>query len=101
MFLNEADRLAILRDFGANAWFVADALQRLDCEGFAEGIGRSWDLNQRINAGTSPTTVQALIAPVTKYLAAGKLMRLLALTMGRPNALAFPGGAVACETRPR
>lgn len=74
MFLNEAERLAILLDIGANAGFVADALQRLDWAGFAEGIRRSWDLNQRIDAGTNPPAVQEVLEPVQEHLAACKLL---------------------------
>jgi galactokinase/mevalonate kinase-like predicted kinase len=74
MFLNSAERLGILRQIGENADFVADAIQRNDQGAFCEGIRRSWDLNRRLDAGTCPPEVQAILDPIEDYLAATKLL---------------------------
>jgi galactokinase/mevalonate kinase-like predicted kinase len=73
MFLNAADRLAILRDIGANATAVADAFQRQDWEGLCAGIRRTWRLKQRLDSGTNPPAVQAILEPVEDYLSAAEL----------------------------
>jgi galactokinase/mevalonate kinase-like predicted kinase len=74
MFLNSADRLSILKDIGENADFVADAIGRNDLSAFCEGVRRSWDLNQRLDAGTNPPAIQAILGPIMDYLAAVKLL---------------------------
>lgn len=73
MFLNAADRLAILREIGANAADVADAIQRQDWEGLCAGVRRTWTLKQRLDAGTNPPPVQAILDPLADYLCAAEL----------------------------
>ncbi len=74
MFLNHGPRLAILSDIGANALAVADAMQRNDWAGLCEGLRCTWSLKQRLDAGTNPPSVQAVLEPVADMLEAAALM---------------------------
>jgi galactokinase/mevalonate kinase-like predicted kinase len=74
MFLGDAGQLAILRDIADTAAFTAEALQENDLERTAEGIARSWDLNRRLDPGTDPPAVRALIDPIKEYAAGLKLL---------------------------
>lgn len=74
LFLNSTSRLSIIREIGANAYYVADAAQRASWRDFCEAIRRSWVLNQRLDRGTNPDVVQHVIDPVADYLSACKLL---------------------------
>jgi galactokinase/mevalonate kinase-like predicted kinase len=74
MFLNSRPHLDILEDIGANALRVTDALQRQDWNGLTDAVRRSWTLNQRLDSGTNPPAVQAILEPVNDYLSAVKLL---------------------------
>ncbi|MEI6971070.1 MAG: bifunctional fucokinase/fucose-1-phosphate guanylyltransferase [bacterium] len=74
MFLNSATHLGIIGEIGHNAGFAADAIQRNDWGGLCEAIRRSWDLNQRLDSGTNPPQVQAIMDQVSGYLAGAKLL---------------------------
>ena len=68
IFLNSQTHLAIVGDIGQNAHLVADALQRNDWNGLCAGVQRSWELNQRLDAGTNPPAVQAIFDQIGDYL---------------------------------
>lgn len=74
MFLNSAVHLGIIGEIGYNAQFAADAIQRNDWNGLCEAIRRSWNLNQRLDGGTNPPQVQAILDRVNGHLAAAKLL---------------------------
>lgn len=74
MFLGAADQLSLLRDIGANVAFTAGALQENNLARVTEGIARSWDLNRRLDPGTCPPSVAAVIDPIAKYTDALKLL---------------------------
>jgi galactokinase/mevalonate kinase-like predicted kinase len=74
MFLNSPEHLSVLEDIGANAEVGFRALQRVDYDDLAAAIRRSWELNQRVDSGTNPAAVQAILDPVEDYLAAAKLL---------------------------
>ena len=74
MFLNSQPHLAILEDIGANADAIADAFQRDDWDGMTAAVRRSWELNQRLDSGTNPPGVQAIMAQVSDWLAGAKLL---------------------------
>jgi galactokinase/mevalonate kinase-like predicted kinase len=56
-----------------NAVSLHDAIRRQDRAGFAESLRRSWDLNQRIDPGSNPPPVRAILDRVAPHLAAAKL----------------------------
>ena len=74
MFLNSRTHLEILGDIGANAGRAADAIQREDWDALCGAVRRSWELNRRLDAGTNPPAVQAILDQVGDYLAAAKLL---------------------------
>lgn len=74
MFLNDTERLAILKEIGDNALFTADAIQRGDWPTLCEAVRRSWSLNQRLDSGTNPPAVQEILKSVRDYIAATKLL---------------------------
>jgi len=74
LFLNSASHLSIIEDIGQNALFAADAIQRNDWADLCLAVRRSWDLNQRLDAGTNPPAVNAIVESISDYLAATKLL---------------------------
>jgi galactokinase/mevalonate kinase-like predicted kinase len=74
IFLNSAAHLAILDEIGANAEIAFNAIQRDDYAALAEVIHTSWLCNQRLDAGTNPPPVQAILDQVGDCLAAAKLL---------------------------
>ena len=73
MFLNDSERLPVLREIGLNADVMADAIARNDLTAFGESIRRSWILNQRLDSGTNPPPVQAILERVQDHLLGAKL----------------------------
>ncbi len=74
IFLNSKERLATIEEIGRTAHFVYDAIQRNDIDAVAEGVRRSWELNQRLDAGTNVPDVQAILDTCGDDLAAAKLL---------------------------
>jgi fucokinase / fucose-1-phosphate guanylyltransferase len=74
IFLNSPSHLGIIADIGANAAFAAAAVQKCDYEMLLAAIRNSWSLNQRLDAGTNPPEVQAILGLVGDYLGAAKLL---------------------------
>jgi len=74
VFLNSGAHLGIIEAIRQNAAFLADAVQRHDWNGLCEGIRRSWMLNQRLDGGTNPPEVQAIVDRVADLLEANKLL---------------------------
>ncbi len=73
MFLGDARVMACLRDIGENAAAAYDALGTGSYAALCERVRLSWELNQRLDAGTNPPEVQAIFAKIAPFLAAGKL----------------------------
>jgi galactokinase/mevalonate kinase-like predicted kinase len=74
IFLNSPSHLSIISDIGENAEFAAAALQHCDYGLLLEAIRRSWELNQRLDPGTNPPAVQAILDRVDGDHAAAKLL---------------------------
>jgi galactokinase/mevalonate kinase-like predicted kinase len=74
MFLNDRDTLDRLGELAHHATLTADSLQRRDESAFAGAVATSWELNQRLDAGTNPPSVQALLRQISDYLAGAKLL---------------------------
>lgn len=60
MFLKEHDELLQLREMKAHALEMFDAIQRLDFERMGRLVGKTWQQNQLLDAGTNPPAVEAL-----------------------------------------
>ena len=74
MFLNSRTHCSILRDMLVHAKETFNGLNKGDLSGFSQHIQKSWEMNQRLDAGTNPEAVQAILNPVKDYLAACKLL---------------------------
>jgi galactokinase/mevalonate kinase-like predicted kinase len=74
MFLNERDTLAILAELGHHARTTADVLQRDEPEALGRVLRKSWELNQRLDAGTNPAAIQAILGSVEDWLSGAKLL---------------------------
>jgi galactokinase/mevalonate kinase-like predicted kinase len=74
MFLNSPSHLAVIGDIAANAGFAAGAIQKCDYGLLLEAVRRSWQLNQRLDAGTNPPEVRRILETVREHLAAVKLL---------------------------
>jgi galactokinase/mevalonate kinase-like predicted kinase len=74
MFLNAAQRLEDLRGIGENALNTFEAIQRADREALCRAVRTSWELNQRLDAGTNPSAVQSILDRIEEYAAGAKLL---------------------------
>ena len=74
IFLNKAETMSIINDIALNTNFIANALQRNDTASFEEGIRRSWQLNQELDKGTCPPAINEIIATISQYNPACKLL---------------------------
>ncbi|MEX0326320.1 MAG: bifunctional fucokinase/fucose-1-phosphate guanylyltransferase [Puniceicoccaceae bacterium] len=74
MFLNSRDRLGILDKISQHAAHTRDILNQGSFEGLAQAIDRSWRLNQALDAGTNPPEVQAILEPISDWIAGCKLL---------------------------
>lgn len=74
IFLNSPSHLQIVEEIGANASAAFHAIQRSDRTGLVESVRKSWELNQRLDSGTNPPEVQAILSDVSDYLEATKLL---------------------------
>ena len=74
IFLNSGATLDCLGAIGRNALFVQDAIQRQDYAAFGEAIRRSWELNQRLDAGTNTEATQAILDAIADDLLGAKLL---------------------------
>jgi galactokinase/mevalonate kinase-like predicted kinase len=74
IFLNSPSHLSIIADIGANAEYASAAIQACDYEMLLAGIRNSWQLNQRLDAGTNPPPVRQILDSIDDYLAAAKLL---------------------------
>ncbi|HNQ90420.1 MAG TPA: bifunctional fucokinase/fucose-1-phosphate guanylyltransferase [Verrucomicrobiota bacterium] len=74
IFLNATGTLDIIADIGVNAEAAFGALQRSDAAGLEESIRVSWHLNQRLDSGTNPPAVQAILDEIGDWLVAAKLL---------------------------
>ncbi len=73
MLEGDAGTLECLKAIRSNAVVLQDAIRRQDQAGLAESLRRSWDLNQRIDPGSNPPAVRAILEQVAPHVAAAKL----------------------------
>jgi galactokinase/mevalonate kinase-like predicted kinase len=74
VFLNSPTHLRILENIGHNAARAFDAVQRADFEDLACAIDTSWELNQQLDDGTNPPSVQGILDSIQDWLRAAKLL---------------------------
>lgn len=74
IFLNSNSRLKTVDAIATAAGFCHDAIHRDDFDSFTEAVRRSWTLNQQLDGGTNPQSVQDILDTVADDLAAAKLL---------------------------
>lgn len=74
MFLNSSGHLNIFSEMKIHARETFQKILANDYEGLAEKVAISWDLNQRLDKGTNPPVIRAIIDRVDDYLLGYKLL---------------------------
>ncbi|MFW5877833.1 MAG: bifunctional fucokinase/fucose-1-phosphate guanylyltransferase, partial [bacterium] len=74
MFLNRQDTLSTVREISFNAERIGEALRKSSWNDFNYCIEESWKLNQRLDKGTNPKSIQDLLNPVEPLLLSKKLL---------------------------
>ena len=74
ILLNSPDHLRTLEQIRVNAEAAFNAAQQADYSALAATIRTSWRLNQRLNLGTNPASVQAILDRISDCLDAAKLL---------------------------
>ena len=74
MFLNSRQHLDIVEEIKAHAETTFHAIQTNNWDELCACIRKSWELNQRLDSGTNPPGVQAILNAVSPHLAGAKLL---------------------------
>jgi len=74
MFLNRGKVMRCLEEIAENAGQTANAIQLGDYDALRTCVGRSWELNKRLDSGTNPPSVEAIFKRIEGENAGGKLL---------------------------
>ena len=73
MFLNSSEHLMLLGEMKAHALDLYDAIQRGNFDEMGRLVGKTWEQNKRLDSGTNPPSVEAIIRMVSDYCLGYKL----------------------------
>ena len=73
MFLNETSQLALLAEMKAHAIDLYEAIQRGNFTEMGRLVGQTWEQNKRLDSGTNPEAVEAIIRRIRDYCLGYKL----------------------------
>lgn len=73
MFLNETERLDLLRQMKQHALDMYEAIQRNRYEEMARLVGVTWQQNQALDSGTNPPEVEAIVHQISDLCLGYKL----------------------------
>ncbi|MDD4820989.1 MAG: bifunctional fucokinase/fucose-1-phosphate guanylyltransferase [Bacteroidales bacterium] len=73
MFLNSTTHLSLLHDMKSHALDLYEAIQRGNFEETGKLVGKSWEQNKQLDAGTNPPEVEAIIRQIKDYCLGYKL----------------------------
>lgn len=73
MFLNSTEHLRLLGQMKAHALDLYDAIQRENFNEMGRLIGKTWEQNKALDAGTNPPAVEAILDLVKDYCLGYKL----------------------------
>jgi len=73
MFLNETEHLALLADMRHHANEMFDMIQRNDYQGYGKMVAKTWEQNKRLDSGTNPAEVEAILTKIDDYCLGYKL----------------------------
>lgn len=74
MFLNSSSHLAILEELKHHADRTSESLSHKDFDGLGKNILRSWQLNQKLDAGTNTSETQKIISLIEPFSSGHKLL---------------------------
>lgn len=74
MFLNENERISIVNQIKSHAYEMAEAIQRSDIKNVGRLLRRSWELNCKLDSGTTTEDVSAIVNQIDKYALGYKLL---------------------------
>ncbi len=74
MFLNSAHHLALIETLKEHAADTYEALLRKDFSALGACIGKSWQLNQKLDAGTNTPEIAQILSQVKPWLDGQKLL---------------------------
>lgn len=73
MFLNSTAHLSLLHDMKSHALDLYEAIQRGNFAETGKLVGKSWEQNKQLDAGTNPAEVEAIIRQIKDYCIGYKL----------------------------
>lgn len=73
MFLNSGRKIGLLEEIGDHATETFDVIQRGDLVQLGRQIEKSWQLNNRLDAGTNTPEIERLLGKIAPYLIGKKL----------------------------
>jgi galactokinase/mevalonate kinase-like predicted kinase len=73
MFLNSGRKIGLLEEIGDHATDTFDVIQRGDFCHLGRKLEKSWQLNNKLDAGTNTPEIQQMLAKVSPYLIGKKL----------------------------
>ena len=74
MFLNSSKHLALLEELKSHAENTSRTISEKDFEGFGKNMLRSWQLNQKLDAGTNTPEIQKIIDLISPWVIGFKLL---------------------------
>ena len=73
MFLNSTEHLGLLGQMKAHALDMYEAVQRGNFDEMGRLVGKTWEQNKRLDSGTNPPEVEAIIRQIHDYCLGYKL----------------------------
>ena len=73
MFLNSTEHLSLLGQMKSHALDLYEAVQRGNFDEMGRLVGKTWEQNKRLDSGTNPVQVEAIIRQVHDYCLGYKL----------------------------
>ena len=73
MFLNASEHLGLLAQMKAHALDLYEAIQRGNFDEMGRLVGKTWEQNKRLDSGTNPPEVEAIIRQIADYCLGYKL----------------------------
>lgn len=73
MFLNSGAHLDLLSEMKRHALEMADVIQRDDFTAYGRLVGKTWEQNKKLDAGTNPPAVEQIIKSISDYSLGYKL----------------------------
>jgi galactokinase/mevalonate kinase-like predicted kinase len=74
MFLNSSTHLALLEELKQHAVSTSETLLVKDFNGLGRNIHTSWQLNQKLDAGTNTPEIQKIIDRISPWIIGQKLL---------------------------